>query len=74
MKSKPESTHPNAAAFPAGLSGSALRALSAARITSVAQLARWTLADLSELHGMGPKALAALQAALTASGSRFQGG
>lgn len=74
MKSKPESTHPNAAAFPAGLSGPALRALAGAGITSIAQLARWTLADLSELHGTGPKALTALQAALSASGSHFKGG
>lgn len=37
---KPESTHPNAAAFPEGLSGPALRALATAGIRSLAALAR----------------------------------
>jgi hypothetical protein len=74
MASKPESTHPNAASFPAGLSGPALRALASAGITSVARLSRWTLADLRALHGMGPKALDALQSALSMSGRRFKDG
>ena len=74
MASKPESTHPNAASFPAGLSGPALRALAGAGITSVAQLSSWTLTDLCALHGMGPKALAALESALRASGRRFRDG
>lgn len=71
MPAKPDSTHPNAEAFPPGLSGPALRALAGAGITSVSQLTRWTRADLRALHGMGPKALDALEAALEAEGQRF---
>lgn len=57
MPTKSESTHPNAAAFPAGLSGPALRALARAAITSMSDLAAWSPRDLAALHGMGPKAL-----------------
>lgn len=60
MTKKNHHTHPNAAAFPPGLSGPALRALAGAGIRSVADLAKWTEADLAKLHGMGPKALALL--------------
>jgi len=60
MRPKPERTHPNAAAFPAGLSGPALRALAQAGIRSMTELADWTTTDLAALHGMGPKALALL--------------
>jgi hypothetical protein len=67
-----EATHPNRAAFPQGLSGPALRALDRAGIRSVADLARWTAADLAALHGMGPKALEQLRGALAASGQRFR--
>ena len=67
-----ETTHPNMAAFPPGVGGPALRALSAAGIRSVDDLARWTEADLARLHGMGPKALGALRGALEASGRSFR--
>jgi predicted flap endonuclease-1-like 5' DNA nuclease len=63
MTKKNPRTHPNAAAFPPGLSGPALRALAESGIRSVADLARWTEADLARLHGMGPKALALLHSA-----------
>ena len=69
---KPESTHPNAAAFPAGLSGPALRALANAGITSVAQLTRWSETQLRDLHGMGPKALRQLRDAVRASGKNLK--
>jgi len=65
-------THPNQAAFPSGVSGPALRALHAAGIRSIADLAKWTEDDLAALHGMGPKALQALQAALVAAGREFR--
>ena len=65
-------THPNRSAFPAGVSGPALRALSNAGVRSVGDLARWTKADLAKLHGMGPKALAVLEHALEASGGAFR--
>ena len=67
-----DTTHPNKAAFPPGVGGPALRALSSAGIRSVADLARWTEADLTTLHGMGPKALGALRGALEASGRSFR--
>jgi Helix-hairpin-helix domain len=67
-----DTTHPNRAAFPNGVSGPALRALSAAGVRSVADLAHWSEADLAALHGMGPKALAVLRAALETSGRSFR--
>jgi Helix-hairpin-helix domain len=67
-----ETTHPNQAAFPPGVGGPALRALSSAGIRSVADLARWTEADLAKLHGLGPKALGVLHSALEASGRSFR--
>jgi predicted flap endonuclease-1-like 5' DNA nuclease len=67
-----DTTHPNKSAFPAGVSGPALRALSSAGIRSIADLAQWTEADLAALHGMGPKALDVLRAALEASGRSFR--
>jgi hypothetical protein len=65
-------THPNKAAFPAGVSGPALRALASAGIESMVDLAGWSESDLARLHGMGPKALGALRTALEASGRSFR--
>ena len=67
-----ESTHPNRAAFPPGMGGPSLRALREAGVRSVADLERWTEAELLALHGMGPKALGVLRDALAASGRRFR--
>ena len=67
-----DATHPNKAAFPPGVGGPALRALSAAGIRTLADLTRWTEADLAKLHGMGPKALGALRGALESSGRSFR--
>jgi hypothetical protein len=67
-----DATHPNRAAFPPGVSGPALRALQGAGVRSLADLARWTEADLAKLHGMGPKALGILRTALAASGRTFR--
>lgn len=53
------------------MSGPALRALHAAGVRSIPDLARWTVADLTALHGMGPKALELLRTALTAAGRTF---
>lgn len=69
---KPDSTHPNAAAFPAGLSGPALRALAHAGIRSMAQLAQRTKAEIAGLHGMGPKAVRVLEQALATQGRHFR--
>ena len=72
MSRLPESTHPNQAAFPAGLSGPALRALSGAGIRSMDDLASWSEKDLGALHGMGPKGARMLREALAASGRSFR--
>jgi hypothetical protein len=66
------STHPNEAAFPAGLSGPALRALARARIRSMSDLMKWSEADLAKLHGMGPKAIQTLKAALAEQGQQLR--
>lgn len=68
MPQRSESTHPNSAAFPAGLSGPALRALNTAGITSMKELTHWTEAELLELHGMGPKGTRVLREALAREG------
>lgn len=72
MSSPDASTHPNRAAFPPEVSGPALRALHHAGVRTVADLASWTEADLAELHGMGPKAVAVPGDALAATGQRFR--
>ena len=68
-----EDTHPNRGAFPAGLSGPALRALHHHGVRSVADLAAYSRHELATIHGMGPKALAVLEAALHAMGLEFRG-
>lgn len=72
MAPKTTATHPNQDAFPKGMSGPSLRALANAGIRSMGDVARWREADLAQLHGMGPKALGILQAALEARGKRFR--
>ena len=73
MPKQDDRTHPNRTAFPAGVSGPALRALAGAGVQSVGDLARWRESDLAKLHGMGPKALDVLRDALEASGRTFRG-
>lgn len=48
--------------------GSATRALEAAGYTELGQLAGVRRSELAKLHGMGPKALEIIQAALTEHG------
>jgi hypothetical protein len=72
MAKPSETSHPNQAAFPRGVSGPALRALASVGVRSVAELSRWSEADLAALHGMGPKALAVLREAVEADGGRFR--
>lgn len=54
------------------MSGPALRARETAQIGSLDDLAEWTEEDLAALHGMGPKGIAPLRVALTASGRGFR--
>jgi len=57
--------------FPPGVAQPALRALFGAGYTRLAQLTKVTEADLMALHGMGPKALRLIKAALKARGLAF---
>lgn len=59
--------------LPDGLGKPARRALHAAGITQLAQLTAWTEAEVLQLHGMGPKAVERLRAALAAGGMAFAG-
>ena len=58
--------------FPRGLAKPALRALFAAGLTTLDQLTQVSEAELAGLHGMGPKAMATLRAALKAKGLGFR--
>lgn len=53
------------------ISQPANRALAGAGIKRIEQLAKWTEAELLALHGVGPKALPPLRAALKAKGLSF---
>ncbi len=57
--------------FPPGLSQPALRALLAADITSLEQVAAAGRKKLLKLHGLGPKAIPMLREALAESGLAF---
>lgn len=50
--------------WPKGVAKPAVRTLNAAGYTELKQLANVDLTTLKDLHGMGPKALAAIEAAL----------
>ena len=53
------------------LSNPARRALANAGIKSLRQLAKYSEAEVSELHGIGPNAVKQLQGALRAKGLSF---
>lgn len=53
--------------WPKGVAKPAIRALNAAGYTQLEQLQKVDLSTLKHLHGMGPKALAAIEAALKVS-------
>jgi len=59
-------------AFPPGLARPALRALHAAGLKNLFQLAKMREADVAALHGIGPNALAKLKSGLRAQGLSFQ--
>lgn len=69
-----EVTHPNAEAFPSGVSGPALRALAHAGIRTMSQLAQLTEQELLALHGMGPKGVRMLKAGLALTGRHLRNG
>ncbi len=57
--------------FPRGMSQPALRALLHADITSLEQVAAAGAANILKLHGMGPKSIPMLRAALAERGMAF---
>ena len=59
---------------PAGLARPAQRALAGAGIGSLKALAGRTRAEVAALHGMGPNALAKLEAAMARRGLAFRAG
>ncbi|MFB4315890.1 hypothetical protein [Actinomadura sp. 21ATH] len=57
--------------LPKAIGGPATRALTAAGITTLAQVAELTEAELRAMHGVGPKAVGILREALDATGRSF---
>ena len=53
--------------WPKGVAKPAIRALNVAGYTRLEQLEKVDLSTLKKLHGMGPKALAAIEVALNES-------
>lgn len=58
--------------FPNNLSSPALRALLNEKISNLKQLAKFTEAEISELHGIGPSALTTLKLALKSKKLSFK--
>ena len=58
--------------LPPGIGKPALRALAAAGISTLDDVAKWQESELAALHGVGPKALGILKAALGAQGLSFR--
>lgn len=61
----------NDANLPDGLAAPARRALAQAGVTRIEQFAALTEAEVSEMHGMGPKAIDLIRRALHAKGLTF---
>ena len=59
--------------LPAGLSNPALRALATIGITRLDQITAHRAKDILNLHGMGPKGIRILRAALAEQGKAFAG-
>ncbi|HEY8601197.1 MAG TPA: hypothetical protein VIL85_22385 [Thermomicrobiales bacterium] len=62
---------PHASDFPPGIGKPATRALAAAGYRNLAQLTTVSEKALGSLHGVGPKAIGILRAALAAQGLSF---
>lgn len=71
-KNQEEEANRSSPSLPAKLASPARRALDAAGITHLDQLTTVTGAELTALHGMGPKALGQLRDALAATGRSFK--
>lgn len=71
MKTEPR--HEEASDLPQGLAQPARRALVAAGYERLEQLSALSEAEVAQLHGIGPNALAQLRRALAAKGLSFGG-
>jgi uncharacterized protein YdhG (YjbR/CyaY superfamily) len=69
--SKTQSTKDKAREFPATLAAPALRALLNAEIDTLKKLAKYTEAQILELHGIGPSSIPKLRNALKSKGLKF---
>ncbi|HQX50540.1 MAG TPA: hypothetical protein PLR25_11560 [Planctomycetaceae bacterium] len=58
--------------FPSGVAQPALRAIVAAGLSRLDQLAQFTEDEIFNLHGMGPKVVKTLRATLIAKGLDFR--
>jgi hypothetical protein len=66
MTTQPQRPQPSD--FPKGVSKPAQRALASVGITRMEQTTRFTEKELGALHGMGPKAIRLIKAALAREG------
>ena len=60
--------------FPPGVARPAVRALASIGVDRLDQVTRFSESELAALHGMGPKALGAIKAALRAQGTSLARG
>jgi DNA-directed RNA polymerase alpha subunit len=70
---KSSQSDPQDGDLPPGLAQPALRALAGAGIQRLAQLCKYSEAEIKRLHGIGPNALARLRQALSDKGLSFAG-
>lgn len=68
---KAQKGHQQESDLPVGLAQPARRALAGAGIQNLAQLTRFSEAEIKQLHGIGPNALSQLRSALAEKGLTF---
>ena len=68
MTRKPTDERPP---FPNGVAQPAIRAIASVGVSRFEEAAKFTVRELAALHGMGPKALAFIKAALAMEGKSF---
>ncbi|AUX44523.1 DNA-binding protein [Sorangium cellulosum] len=72
MPSRTKEQQPESA-LPKGIGKPATRALAAVGVSRLEEVTRFTEAELLALHGVGPKAVGVLKAALGAQGKSLAG-
>lgn len=68
---KAQKGHQQESDLPVGLAQPARRALAGAGVQNLAQLTRFSEAEIKQLHGIGPNALSQLRSALAEKGLTF---